>query len=328
MKRREFIAGLGGAAAWPLAARAQQPVRLKRIGYVGGHVEDTYGKSIFAAFRDGLVDRGWIVGRNIEIVARYGSADPERNQAYVAEMLTLRLDVIVSGNTDTTAALVKETRTIPIVMPQSDDPVAMGLVASIAHPGGNLTGFSNAEPAIATKWLQLLKEAVPTVTRVAVLVDTAQQTRDTVYVRVVEPAAQSLGIPLTWARVSDAADIEQTLASFSRAPNGGLIVIPGPELSNKSALIVESTVRHRLPAIYPTRNFVEDGGLICYAPDVLDQYRRSGDYVDRILKGANPGDLPIQFPTKYELVVNLKAAKVIGLTLPASFLLRADRVIE
>jgi putative ABC transport system substrate-binding protein len=328
LKRRDFITLLGGAAAaWPLTVRAQQPARLKRVGYVGGHIKDAYGDAIFAAFREGLAARGWIEGRNVEVIDRYGAADPQQSQAYVAEMLRLAPDVIVSAHAGTIAALLKATPAIPIVASQMSDPVALGWVKSIARPGGNLTGFANNEPEFGTKWLLLLKEAAPAVTRVLILVNPLSVSA-TIGVRPIELAGASLGIVSTTARVSEAAEIEQVVADFSSQPNGGLIVDGEPELGNIAGAIIESVARHRLPAIYPSRSYVMDGGLMSYDQDILDQYRRTGAYVDRILKGAKPSDLPIQFPTKYDLIVNLKTANAIGLTIPDSFLLRADGLIE
>jgi putative tryptophan/tyrosine transport system substrate-binding protein len=329
IRRRDFIFVLGSAAAaWPLAVRAQQAGRMKRIGYVGGHIEDAVGRAMIAAFRQGLAARGWVEGRTVEIVARYGAADPDRNRTYAAEMLGLAPDVIVSDSIGVVAALLKEPRTIPIVMPITTDPVARGLAESLARPGGNVTGFALFEPAIATKWLELLREVAPSVARIAILVDPLPDTSAMLYVRAVEPAAASLRLPLTILRVRDDAEIEQAIESFARARNGGLIVPPGPWLANRSALIVGQAARHQLPAVYAARDRAVDGGLISYAPDFLDMFRRSASYVDRILKGAKPADLPIQLPTKYELVVNLKTAKAMGLTISETFLVRADEVIE
>jgi putative ABC transport system substrate-binding protein len=329
MKRREFVTLLGGAAAsWPLAARSQQSSRMKRIGYVGGHDEDAVGRAFIAAFRQGLSVLGWIEGRNIEITARYGASDPDRSRTYVVEMLRLAPDMIVTDNGPTVAAILKETGTIPIVMPLTSDPVAKGFAESLAHPGGNVTGFALFEPAIATKWLELLREIAPGVTRIAVLADPLPDTSAMLYVRAVEPAASSLGLQLTTLRVHDDAEIEQTIESFVRGPGGGLIVPSGPWLANRSALIVGLAARHRLPAVYAARERAVDGGLISYAPDMLDMFRRSGSYVDRILKGAKPADLPIQLPTRFELVINLKTAKALGLTVPLSLITRADEVIE
>jgi putative tryptophan/tyrosine transport system substrate-binding protein len=324
MRRREFIAGLGGAAVWPLALRAQQPARMKRVGYVGGHIEDAYGRALIGAFREGLAARGWIEGRNVEIIDRYGAADPERSRAYVAEMLKLTPDVIVSAHGGTIAALLKQTSTIPIVASEMSDPIALGWVKSIARPGGNLTGFANAAPALGTKSLELLKEAAPAVTRVLIL--TAVLTH--ISVRQIEAAATSIGMASTTNLIREAPEIEQAIADFSRQPNGGMIVIAGPELSNRTPTIVEAAIQHRLPAIYPTRYYVMSGGLMSYAIDELDQYRRTGAYVDRILKGAKVSELPIQFPTRYGLLVNVKTAKAIGLTIPEAFLLLADELIE
>jgi putative tryptophan/tyrosine transport system substrate-binding protein len=324
MRRREFIAGLGGTAVWPLALQAQEPARLKRVGYVGGHIEDAYGRALIGAFREGLAARGWIEGRNIEIIDRYGAADPERSRVYVAEMLKLIPEVIVSAHGGTIAALLKQTSTIPIVASQMADPVANGWVKSIARPGGNLTGFANGESALGAKSLELLKEAAPAVTRVLILAYSAAALQ----ANPIEAAATSKGMASTTNLVREAPEIERAIADFSRQPNGGMIVMGGPELSNLTPTIVEAAIRHRLPAIYPTRDYVISGGLMSYAIDILDQYRRAGAYVDRILKGAKVSELPIQFPTRYELIVNVKTAKAIGLTIPEASLLRADELIE
>jgi putative tryptophan/tyrosine transport system substrate-binding protein len=298
---------------------------MRRVGYVGGHIEDAYGRALIGAFREGPAARGWIEGRNIEIIDRYGAAAPERSRAYVAEMLKLTPEVIVSAHGGTIAALLKQTSTIPIVASQMSDPVAMGWVKSIARPGGNLTGFANGELALGTKSLELLKEAAPAVTRVLILAYSAALPTT---ISVIEAAATSIGMASTTNLVREAPEIEQAIADFSRQPNGGMIVIGGPELSNLTPTIVEAAIRHRLPAIYPTRDYVISGGLISYANDILDQYRRTGAYVDRILKGAKVSELPIQFPTRYELLANVKTAKAIGLTIPETFLLRADELIE
>jgi putative ABC transport system substrate-binding protein len=329
MKRREFITLLGGAAAaWPLAARAQQGGPMKRIGYVDGRDEDEQGRAYIAAFREGLAARGWIEGRNVEIIVRYGAYDPDRNRTYVSEMLRILPDVIVTGNAITAEAFLNESRAIPIVRPVMTDPVATGMAESLARPGGRVTGFAFFEPAIATKWLELLKEVAPRVVRVAVLVHPLLDTSGKLYVGAIEPAAASLGLQLTTLRVRDDVEIEQAIEASARAPNGGLIVAPGPQFASRSSLIAALAARHRVPTVYPYRAYVVAGGLISYGPDLLDMYRRSAAYVDRILKGAKPADLPIQLPTRYELVVNLKSAKAIGLTIPESFLVRADEVIE
>ena len=260
-------------------------------------------------------------------IARFGAADPDRNRTYVAELLGLTPDVLVSTNPTSISAFMKETRVIPIVFPIMSDPVALGFAESLARPGGNVTGFTHFEPAMATKWLELLKEVAPGVKRIAILIDPRTPT-GTLYVRAVEAAAATLRLPLTTARVRDGAEIEQAIGAFARESSGGLILPPGPLQAIHRELIVKLAARHRLPAIYPWRYMAADGGLMSYGPDVLDMYRRAAAYVDRILKGERPADLPIQASTKFELVVNLKTAKAIGLTIPELFLLRANEVIE
>ena len=323
-KRREVIFLLGGAALWPLPLRAQQT---KRIGYVTGIVEDAEGQARFGAFREGLKSFGWIEGQNIELIARYGAADPDRNRTYVAEFVKLMPDVVVTSNPPSISALMKEAPTLPIVFPIQSDPVALGFVDSFARPSRNVTGFTLFEPSIAGKWLELLRELAPSATRVAVLVD-PRIASAALYIRTVEAAASTMGIQVIVARVRSDAEIEQAIDAFARTPNGALIVPPGPGVENRRSLIFRLAVRHRLPAIYPFRYIAEEGGLISYGPDVLDLFRRSASYVDRILKGEKAGELPVQFPIKFELVINLKTAKELGVTVPLFLEQRADKVIE
>jgi putative tryptophan/tyrosine transport system substrate-binding protein len=333
MKRRQFITLVGGAAVapsilWPLASRAQQPGQMKRVGYVQGIADDAEGRARFTAFRQALATLGWIEGRNIELVYRSDVVDPDRIRTTVAELLRLKPDVVVAGSPTVIAALRKETRTIPIVIANMNDPVARGFAESLARPGGNVTGFASGEQVMATKWLELLGDVAPGLTRLAVFTD-PQNTGEDLFFGAIEAAASSRGIRLTAVRLQDDAEIEQAIDAFAREPNGGLIVPPGGgALGTKGSLIVGLAARHKLPAVYTLRFFVVDGGLMSYGPDVLDLYRRSASYVDRILKGAKPADLPIQQPTKYELIVNLKTAKALGLAIAESFLLRADEVIE
>jgi len=326
-KRREFITLLGGAgAAWPLAARAQQPAGTRRIGFVIG-LDDAEARARFASFRQGLEGRGWIDGRNVELVARFGAADPDRNRRYVAELAGLQPAAIVTSNTATVLALMKEAPTIPVVVTQMTDPVALGFAASLAHPDRNITGFAHFEPAATTKWLGLLREAATAVRRFAILTEPESSE---VYVPALKAATSSLGLQLTELSVSANGDVElvRAMAAFASEPNGGLVVTPGAAIGTKRALILQAAAQHRLPAIYGFRYYVVEGGLMSYGPDVLDLYRRSASYVDRILKGAKVSDLPIQHPTKLELVVNLKTAKALGLAIPEAFLLRADELIE
>jgi putative ABC transport system substrate-binding protein len=328
IRRREFITLLGGAAvAWPDVARAQQAERKKRIGWLDGTGDDPETRARLTAFRQRLQTLGWIEGRNVEIIARFRAADPDQNRTYVAELLGLVPDVIVSTNPPSISALMKETRTIPIVFPIMSDPVALGFAESLARPGGNVTGFTHFEPVTATKWLELLREVAPGVNRIATLVDPRNSTGD-MYVHALEAAAASLSLPFTTARARDGAEIEQAISSFAREANGGLVLPPGPLQAVHRELIVKLAAQHRLPAVYPWRYMVVDGGLMSYGPDVLEMYRGAATYVDRILKGEKPADLPIQASTKFELVINLKTAKGLGLDVPASLLARADEVIE
>jgi putative ABC transport system substrate-binding protein len=327
VKRRAFITLLGGAVTCPLAVRGQQGERKKRIGWLDGTAGDSETRARLAAFRQRLEALGWIEGRNLEIIARFGAADPDRNRTYVAELLGLTPDLIVSTNPPSISALMKETRTIPIVFPLMSDPVALGFAESLARPGGNVTGFTHFEPVTATKWLELLKEIAPSVNRIATLVDPRNSTGN-LYVHALQAAAASLSLPFTTAPARDGAEIEQAIGAFARKSNGGLIVPPGPLQAVHRGLIMKLASQHRLPAVYPWRYMVVDGGLMSYGPDVLEMYRGAATYVDRILKGEKPADLPIQASTKFELVINLKTAKALGLTVPPSLLARADEVIE
>jgi putative tryptophan/tyrosine transport system substrate-binding protein len=329
MKRRAFITLLGGAAvAWPLAAYAQQP-RMERIGFMVGQVEDADTRPRLTAFRQGLEALGWVEGRNIEIVARFDTAGPDRTRIAVAEMLRLSPDVIVTSNEASVSALMKDSPKMPIIYTFGDDPVAIGFAESFAHPGGNVTGFTTFEAATATKWLQLLREIAPGIIRVAVMMaPISQYPSGAHYVRAIGDAASSLGIEIT-ASVRNDAEVEQLIESFARQPNSGLIVAPsGGVAGDRRELIARLAARHRLPAVYPFRYFPVAGGLMSYGPDLLDLFRRAASYVDRIFKGARPADLPIQQPTKFELVINLKTARALGLEVPNSIQLLADEVIE
>jgi putative ABC transport system substrate-binding protein len=328
MNRREVITVLGGAAVtWPETARAQQPERKKRIGWLDGTGEDSETRARLTAFRKSLEALRWFEGRNVEIIARFGAADPDRNRTYVAELLGLTPDVILSTNPTSISALMKETRILPIVFPIMSDPVALGFAESLARPGGNVTGFTHFEPATATKWLELLREVAPGVYRIAVLIDPRNPTGD-LYVNALKAAAASLNLPFTTARAREGGEIEQVIGAFARESNGGLILPPGPLQAVHRELIVKLAARHRLPAVYPWRYMVADGGLMSYGPDVIDMYRRAATYVDRILKGEKPADLPIQAATKFELAINLTTAKALGLEVPPTLLARADEVIE
>jgi putative tryptophan/tyrosine transport system substrate-binding protein len=328
MRRREFIVLLGGTAAtWPLVALAQQPDRMRRIGVLVPAVEsDPAYQARIAAFRESLQKLGWSEGRNVRFDYRWAGVDPERMRASAAELVSLAPDVLLSVSNQATAILSQQTRTIPIVF-VANDPVETGLITSMAHPGGNMTGFTPFEVSMGGKWLELLKEVVPRLARVAVLFTLGGQA-SLATLRVIEGLAPSLGVETTSVPARDPAEIERVIDAFSREANGGLIVLTGPGTNANRELIIALAARHRLPAIYPDRESVANGGLISYGADLVDQFRQAGSYVDRILKGEKPGDLPVQAATKFELIVNLKTAKALGLNIPESFLLRADELIE
>jgi putative tryptophan/tyrosine transport system substrate-binding protein len=327
--RRELIAAFGGAAvAWPLAARAEQPGRIRRIGVLVGTTEnDPESQARIAAFKQGLQALGWTAGRNVEIEYRFAADDPERTRAHAAELIGLAPNVILANSPLMLRALHERTSQIPIVFTLVVDPIGEGFVKSLAQPGGNITGFTSFEYPVSGKWLELLKEIAPHVVRV-MLINQRENVTAGGYLRVLESAAAAAGVQLTAAHVRDAAEIEQAIAAIAREPNAGLIVLPSPLALVHREMIVAQTARRRVPAVYPFRYFVVSGGLLSYGIDTIEVFRQSASYVDRILKGEKPGELPIQQPTKYELVINLKTAKALGLTIPESFLLRADEVIE
>jgi putative ABC transport system substrate-binding protein len=329
LKRRDFITLLGGAAAaWPLAARAQQAGPVRRIGVlINLAADDPVGQVRITAFAQGLQEAGWTIGRNVRIDYRWGAGDADRVRQYAAELVALAPDVILAATSVSVAALQQATRTIPIVFVQVIDPVGAGFVASLARPGGNATGFTVFEYGISGKWLELLKEIAPRVTRAAVIRDptTASQIGQ---LGAIQSVAPSLGVELRPVEARDAGEIERAITAFARSGNGGLIVLSGARSLAHRALIITLAARHRLPAVYSERAFVTGGGLISYDPDRTDQYRRAAGYVDRILKGEKPADLPVQNPTKYDLVLNLKTAKALGLDVPPTLLARADEVIE
>jgi putative tryptophan/tyrosine transport system substrate-binding protein len=327
MRRREFITLLGGAAAWPLAARAQQPERMRRIGVLMAFAEnDPEVQANITAFRQALQKLGWTDGRNARVDYRWGGADSERIRGYAIE-LVVKPDVILVSTALVLQPLRQETRSIPIVFTQIGEPVQSGVVASLAHPGGNITGFAAFGASVWGKSLEVLKEVAPHVARVAVILNPDQAPQAGMW-RAVEAAAPSLAVKATATPVRNAVEIERAINAFAREPNGGLIVLPsGPTIVHRE-LIIALAARHRLPAIYPYRPFVAAGGLICYGLDLAEQYRGAAAYVDRILRGEKPADLPVQQPTKFELVINLTTAKALGLKIPESFLLRADEVIE
>jgi ABC-type uncharacterized transport system substrate-binding protein len=328
VRRREFITLLGGAAAWPLAARAQQGERTRRIGVLIGQVaNDPEGQARIAAFLQGLQELGWSVGRNVRIDIRWSAGSADDVRKYAAELITFAPDVILSSGTPSVAALLQATRTVPIVFTVVADPVAAGFVNSLARPGGNATGFISLEYGLSAKWLELLKEIAPGTMRAAVLRDPTI-TAGIGQIAAIQTAAPSLRMEVTPVNVRDATEIEHAVAAFSRTANGGLIVTGSPLTAVHRNLIVTLAARHKLPAVYSSRFFVVSGGLLCYGPDLVGQHRQAAGYVDRILKGEKPADLPVQAPTKYELVINLKTAKALGLEVPPTLLARADEVIE
>jgi len=329
MRRREFITLVGGAAvAWPLDASAQQPARMRRIGSLMGQAaDDPVAQIRNAAFLQGLQELGWTVGRNTQIEYRWAGGDANRMRRYAAELVALAPDVILASGGFGMGPLQQATRTVPIVFVNVTDPVGAGFVDSLARPGGNATGFLLVEYGIGAKWLELLKQIAPRVTRVAVLRDPATAS-GTGQLGAIQSVAPSFGVELRPADVRDAGQIERTIAAFAREPNGGLIAIAGALVNVHRDLIIGLAARHRLPAVYAYRHFVTGGGLISYGLDTIDQFRRAAGYVDRILKGEKPVDLPVQAPTKYELVINLKTAKALGIEVPQALLVRADEVIE
>jgi putative ABC transport system substrate-binding protein len=328
MRRREFITLVGGAvAAWPLAALAQQSDRTRRIGFlIGLSADDANSRALYEAFRQGLEQLGWIDGRNVRIDARFGAGDSVRIRKYAAELVAFSPDVILAGGSNLSPVL-QATQTVPIVFALVQDPVGSGFVHSLSRPGGNATGFMMFEYSLCGKWPELLKEIAPGVTRAAVLRDPAVPAGIGQFA-VIQSVAPSVGVDVSPINLGDAAEIEREVAAFAQSANGGLILTSSSLSAVHRDLIITLAAQHKLPAVYQERNYVTAGGLISYGPNFLDQIRRAAGYVDRILKGEKSGDLPVQAPTKYELVVNLKTAKALGLTIPQSVLARADEVIE
>jgi putative ABC transport system substrate-binding protein len=328
MKRRAFITLLGGAAAaWPLAARAQGE-RVRRIGaLMSTTADDPEGQARIAAFQQGLQQFGWMIGRNVRIDSRWPAGDSERLRRYAAELVALSPDVILATGSAAAEPLLQATRTVPIVFVIVPDPVGAGFVNSLARPGGNATGFIQFEYGISGKWLELLKQIAPGVTRAAILRDPAISGGIGQF-GAIQAVAPSLGVEVSPVNVRDPDEIERAIADFARSPNGGLTVTGSGLAFVHRHLIIALAAKHRLPAVYFQRTLVADGGLISYGADLLDQYRRAASYVDRILKGEKPADLPVQTTTRYELVINLKTAKTLGLAIPPSVLARADEVIE
>lgn len=329
MRRREFITLLGGAAVvWPFAARAQQPDRMLRIGVLMALAEgDPVAQAQLTGFQKELHMLGWTEGRNVRIDYRWAAAAPDRMRTYATELVRMTPDVIVANSPPVLAAVQQHTRTIPIVFVQIVDPVGAGFIQSLAKPGGNATGPTEYEFAMGGKWLELLKEVAPAISRVAVILMPEHITNAGLF-RTIGAAAPSLGVQLTRAAVREAAEVERAIDELARESNSGLMVLPSPIAYLHRDLIIALATRHRLPAVYPFRSFPVAGGLMSYGIDPVDQFRQAADYVDRILKGEKPGDMPVQAPTKFDLVINLKTAKALGLDVPPRLLSRADEVIE
>ena len=327
IKRREFITLLGGAAAWPLAARAQQGERMRRVGVLSSSAVDDQGNKVrLAAFHQQLQQLGWTDGHNVRIDYRFAAGNLENYRKHAAELVALAPDVILAPGASL-PHMLQATRTVPIVFAFAVDPVGAGAVESLSRPGGNATGFLLFEYDLSAKWLHLLKEIGPHVTRAAVLRDPAVPSGIGQFA-VIQSVARSVGVEVNPLNLHDTGETERAVAAFARSSNGGLIVAASAWASVQRNLIIELAARHRLPTVYFERLFVAGGGLISYGADFVDEYRRAAGYVDRILKGEKPADLPVQAPTKYELVINLKTAKALGLTVPESVLARADEVIE
>ena len=327
MRRREFITLLGGAAAWPITARGQHD-RVRRIGILLPAVaDDAAYQARLGAFQQALALLDWNIGRNVSIDIRWATANATEIRRHAAELVALAPDIVLAHGGTAVASLLQATRSVPIVFPLVGDPVGAGFVASLARPGGNATGFMNFEFSMAGKWLELLKEIAPAVMRVAVLRDTAEGSGTSQFA-VIQAMAPTLRVEVNPVNIRDAQEIERTVADFVGSSKGGLIVTAGAAAQLHRELIITLAAMHKLPAVYSERNFVAAGGLVSYGPDQIDQYRRAAAYVDRILKGEKPTDLPVQAPTKYELVINLKTAKTLGLTVPPTLLARADEVIE
>jgi len=330
VKRREFITLLGGAAAaWPLAARAQQSERVRRIGVLMAYAEnDLEAQGQVAAFREALQGLGWTDGRNIRFDFRWAALDAETMERFAKELIGLKPDLILSQTTPSTAVLLQHTHTIPIIFGIASDPIGSGFVASLARPGGNSTGFATAEGSLGGKWLEVLKETAPRITRFASMFNPAQAPYAEIYLNPFKAAAQSFDVEARVAPVKDTSEIESVVAELARTPNGGLVVMPdGFTLSHRGE-IVSLTARYRLPTVYAFRFFTEVGGLLSYGPDLTDNFRRAATYADRILKGEKPSELPVEYPVRYYLTINLKTAKTLGLDVPAQLQQRADEVIE
>jgi putative ABC transport system substrate-binding protein len=328
MKRREFITLIAGSLFWASVARAQQREKMRRIGVLlPATADDAVFQIRLGAFLQGLQQAGWTIGNNVRIETRWASSNSDNIRKQAAELGALAPDVILAFGASTVGPLLQVTRTIPIVFPVVGDPVAAGFVESLARPGGNATGFMSYEYSLSGKWLGLLKQIAPNVTRAAIIRDAGVPTGIGQF-GVIQAMAPSLRVEVIPVNARDASEIERALATFGNTPNGGLIITGSGSASSHRALIVALAARHKLPAVYFERNFVDAGGLASYGPDFVEQFRRAAGYVDRILRGEKPADLPVQAPTKYELVINLKTAKALGLTIPPILLSTADEVIE
>jgi putative ABC transport system substrate-binding protein len=329
MRRREFITLVGGAAAaWPLAARAQRPESMRRIGLLSGFAEnDPIGQALVTALREGLMRLGWIEDRNLRMELR-GGDDPDRIRAYAAELVSLAPEVIVTDSGETTRTLQQQTRSIPIVITGAGDPTINGLVKNVAHPEGNITGITNLYGSVGGKWLELLKEAVPWIETVGLIRDSRIELAGNSYISSIEEAARLLAVRTVNMPYRDAGDIVRAVDAFAAEPNGGLIILPPATSAANRQTIVRLSIQHRLPTLHYSRAFAVEGGLISYSSSGPDRSRRAAFFVDHILRGAKVSELPVEYPTKFELVVNLKTAKAIGLTIPEAFLARADELIE
>jgi putative tryptophan/tyrosine transport system substrate-binding protein len=329
MRRRRFITALVGTAAWPLAAHPQQPERVRHIGVLLPFPEnDSLTRAIVTAFREALSRFGWIEGKNIRIDYRFAAGDPALFKTYAADLVALSPDVVLASTPQAVAPVRQQTRTVPIVFVLAIDPVGLGFVQSLARPGGNITGFGAVDPPIMGKWLQLLREIAPSVTRIAVIFNPESQPYAAYFYNAIEAAAPSFRMTITLAPVHDEAGIEETIATQAREPGGGLISLPDPFIASHREVIIAAAARNGLPLIGPGEIFPKAGALMTYWYDPVDAHAQAASYIDQILRGANPGDLPVQYPTKYSLIINLKTAKALGLIVPPNLLDLADEVIE
>src|SRR5262245_21465819 len=329
MRRRKFITLLGGAAAWPMAARAQQPSGMRRIGMLMGVAEDdAEGKQWVQAFLQAMQSLGWRSGANVHIDIRWGASNLDRMRTFAKELVALHPDLIEVTTTPATTAVIRETRAIPIVFSIVSDPVGSGFVAALAHPGGNVTGFINVEASLGGKWVELLREIAPQVSRATLLFNPATAPQTAYYRASIENAGRALGIAIEGAPFQDATDIGKIIPALGQNSDAGLIVMPDISTQAHRETIISLTARHHVPAVYGFRFFVNDGGLVSYGVDLPDLQRRAATYADRILKGAKPADLPVQLPTKFELAINIRTARALGLDIPPTLLARADEVIE